>query len=113
MRNLLGRAGVPFDLIWTEERSLSTYQNALFASQALRKQGITKVALVVDASSMPRAAACLRKQGIQVLPVPCDLRVFGPPYLEEFIPNWKALRRNERTFHEMAGLIWYWALGRI
>jgi uncharacterized SAM-binding protein YcdF (DUF218 family) len=113
MRTLLGRAGVPLNLIWTEERSVSTYQNALFASQALRKQAITKVALVVDASSMTRAAACLRKQGIQVLPAPCDFRVFGRPYLDEFIPNWKALRRNERTLHEMVGLAWYWALGRI
>ena len=113
MRELLRRAGVPPDLIWTEENSRSTYENALFAAEILRKKGITKVALVVDATSMPRAAACLRKQGIQVLPAPCDFRVFGRPYLDEFIPNWKAVRRNERTLHELVGLAWYWFRGRI
>jgi uncharacterized SAM-binding protein YcdF (DUF218 family) len=113
MRELLLRAGVPPGLIWTEENSRSTYENALFATEILRKNGITKVALVVDAASMPRAAACLRKQGIQVLPSPCDFRVFGKPYLDEFMPNWKAVRRNERTLHELVGLAWYWLRGRV
>lgn len=113
MRELLGRAGVPADLIWTEENSRSTYENAEFVAAILRQRGIRKVALVVDATSMTRAAACLRKQGIEVLPAPCDFRVFGRPYLEEFLPNWKAIRRNERTLHELVGLAWYWFQGRI
>ena len=66
MRDWLRRAGVAESRIWTEELSTSTYENAFYTAEILRKAGIKSVALVVDGSSMPRAAACLRKQGIQV-----------------------------------------------
>src|SRR5262245_46983796 len=66
MREWLRRTGIPESQIWTEERSGSTYENALYGAEILRKAGIKHVALVVDGSSMPRAAACLRKQGIRV-----------------------------------------------
>ena len=113
LREFLRRGGVPETMIWTEEQSRSTYENAYYGAEILRRHGIREVALVVDGSSMPRAAACLRKQGIKVLPAPCDLRDFGSPWSEELIPTWRAVQRNERTLHEMLGLVWYRLKGRI
>jgi uncharacterized SAM-binding protein YcdF (DUF218 family) len=113
MRELLKRAGVPESSIWTEERSYSTHENAVYGSEILRQHGISQIALVVDAQSMPRAAACFRKQGIAVMPAPCEFHSFGPPLSEEFLPNWNAIRRNERTLHEIVGLGWYWLRGWI
>ena len=61
---------VPDSSIWTEERSHSTYENALYGAEVLRSHGVARIVLVVEAQSMVRAAACFRKQGIAVVPAP-------------------------------------------
>lgn len=112
MRQLLEQDGVPDAMIWTEELSRNTHENAVNSAQVLRLHDVRKIALVVDASSMPRAAACFRKAGIEVIPAPsefCELEAPG----DELLPNWKALRQNEITLHETAALGWYWLHGWI
>jgi uncharacterized SAM-binding protein YcdF (DUF218 family) len=107
MRQLLQRAGLPDAMIWTEELSRSTHENAVFGAEVLRQHGIRKVALVVEAQAMLRAEACFRKEGIIVIPAPCEFIEFESP-LEEFVPSWTAIKRNEDTLHEALGLAWYW-----
>jgi uncharacterized SAM-binding protein YcdF (DUF218 family) len=106
MRDLLVQEGVPVDVIWVEDRSHTTHENAVRSTAILREHGLSRVALVVDANSMPRAEACFRKLGIEVVPAPCSIRQFGP-LREELLPSWKAIRRNEDTLHETVGLLWY------
>lgn len=112
MRQLLERAGVPSTMIWTEERSRSTHENAVFGAEVLRKHGISTIALVVEARAMPRAQACFQKEGLTVIPAPCEFIEFESPQ-EEFIPSWLAIKRNEDTLHETVGLAWYWLRGWI
>ena len=106
MRDLLAEDGVPAGMIWTEDHSHSTHENAVNGAAILRAHGIATVALVVEAQSMLRAELSFRKQGIAVVPAPSDFRVLGPAS-EEIMPDWKALRRNENTVHEAGGLVWY------
>ena len=106
MRRFLEEAGVPGSMIWTEERSHNTHENAAFGAEILKRNGINTVLLVVEAASMARAAACFRKAGITVVPAPCDFRELGP-WPEELMPSWRAIYGNELTLHEMAGLAWY------
>ena len=110
MRQLLQRAGVPEGMIWTEERSRSTHENALYGAEILRQRGIRRIALVGEAQGMLRAEVSFRKQGMAVVPAPCAFREFDAS-LEEFIPTWKAISRNEGTLHESLGLAWYWLRG--
>jgi uncharacterized SAM-binding protein YcdF (DUF218 family) len=110
MRELIRRAGVPDASIWTETTSHDTHQNALNSASILRQHGIERVALVVDARCMPRAAACLRKNGIDVTPAPSRFREWGP-LREEVLPNWQSVKGNEETLHELLGLVWYWYRG--
>jgi uncharacterized SAM-binding protein YcdF (DUF218 family) len=70
MCELLTSSGVPDTQIWVEERSRSTYENALYGGRILREHAIGRIALVVDARSMVRAAACFRKQGFEVVAAP-------------------------------------------
>jgi uncharacterized SAM-binding protein YcdF (DUF218 family) len=112
MRQLLQDAGVPEAMIWTEQRSHSTHENAVYGAEILRQHGIGKIALVTEARSMLRAESCFRKQGITVVPAPCEFREFESP-LDEFIPSWKAISSNEETLHETVGLAWYWLQGWI
>lgn len=106
MRELLIASGVPETRIWTEERSRSTYENALYGARILRLHGISRIALVVEAQSMVRAAACFRKQGLFVVAAPDEFREFGP-LSNEMLPSWQAIERNEITAHEVLGLLWY------
>jgi uncharacterized SAM-binding protein YcdF (DUF218 family) len=106
MRELLRGGGIPDEMIWIEDQSTNTRENALYGSKILQEHGIQRIALVTDAQSMRRAAACFRKFGITIRPVPSE---FGELEftMGDFIPNWKAIRRNERTLHETLGLAWY------
>jgi uncharacterized SAM-binding protein YcdF (DUF218 family) len=98
--------GVPEWFIWTEERSTSTHQNALFGAEILKRHGIRRVALVVDARSMPRAEACFRKQGITVAPAP-SFFTHLERNTDDFLPGWSAIRRSEGALHETLSLAWY------
>jgi uncharacterized SAM-binding protein YcdF (DUF218 family) len=105
-RELLLAGGIPDNLIWIEDRSRNTHENATFGSAILRQHGIRRLVLVTDAQSMPRASACFQKEGMMVFPAPTD---FGELEFssDDLLPNWKAIRRNERTLHEILGLAWY------
>jgi uncharacterized SAM-binding protein YcdF (DUF218 family) len=105
MGEQLRRAGVPEALIWTEDRSRNTYQSAVYSAEILRQQGVRRIALVVDARSMWRAAACFRRNGIEVSPTPWAFRRWEG--VAELLPGWRSIVGNERTLHEMAGILWY------
>jgi uncharacterized SAM-binding protein YcdF (DUF218 family) len=115
MRELLLSDGIPENMIWTEDRSRSTYENAVFSTSILRARGVSRVALVVDATSMTRAAGCFRKLRIDVLPAPCNFHTLESwaSWQDDLLPNWRAVRRNEDTLHEAVGLVWYRIQGRI
>ncbi len=106
MRRFLQAEGVPESLIWTEERSRSTHENAVYGSEILREHGISNVVLVVEASSMPRAAASFEKMGIHVVPAAIRFaRLDGRT--TDVLPQWNAIARNGETLHEALGLLWY------
>ena len=112
MRRLLEQEGVPPANIWTEERSRSTYENALYSARILRERGIQRIALVVEADGMLRAEKCFRKQGLGVTPAPClfsEIRLVA----EDLLPGWEAISREENLAHEAGGLVWYWIHGWI
>jgi len=61
MRRVLAGEGVPLPMIWTEEKSRSTYENAVYGWKFFTP-GIRKVVLVTEAYHMPRAERCFRKR---------------------------------------------------
>ena len=112
MRRILRSEGVDDSMIWTEEQSRSTHENATYGAEMLRAKGIRQVVLVTEAYHMLRAEKCFRKEGIAVIAAPCGFRTFDFA-LEEFLPGWRAIYHNERTLHEEVGLAWYWMRGWI
>jgi uncharacterized SAM-binding protein YcdF (DUF218 family) len=97
---------VPSDMVWVEGRSRSTHENASFGSEILRQHGVTRVALVVEAKGMLRAAGSFRKAGIAVVPAPIHFTRINLEF-NDFFPNWTAIGANDDTFHEVGGLLWY------
>ncbi len=114
MRDLLVAQGVDPSDVWIEGRSLNTYENALYSARLLRVRGIRRVILVTQGYHMLRAALCFRKQGLDVVPAPCDLRSLEfPGQPDEFVPSAVAILENEDVLHEWIGLVWYWLAGRL
>jgi uncharacterized SAM-binding protein YcdF (DUF218 family) len=114
MKEYLEGEGVPAELIWTEARSRTTHENALFSAEELRARGIRRIVLVTEAFHMLRAERCFRKQGLEVVPAPCGFRAAEFQWrLADFMVGHRAITWNEVVFHEWLGLLWYWLRGRV
>ncbi|PWG74936.1 hypothetical protein DF186_15320, partial [Enterococcus hirae] len=55
---------------WLEERSRTTWENALFSAEMLRAAGVERVVLVTSAAHMPRSRWCFEQNGIEVIAAP-------------------------------------------
>jgi uncharacterized SAM-binding protein YcdF (DUF218 family) len=114
MAEFLQTQGVAAVDIIREDKSRTTYENAVQSAHELKQRGLGKIMLVVDAVDMLRAAGCFRKQGFEVTAAACHYR--AKPFrfsLLSLVPNAGAVRNNERVWHEWAGAVWYWCWGRI
>jgi len=112
MKRLLEQQGVPENMIWTEDHSSSTYENARDSAVILREHGIHKIALVTEAFHMRRSELVFRKQGLNVVPAPCCFRS-DPDGIDGWVPAARAIQWNEDSLHELFGMLWYKMRGRI
>jgi uncharacterized SAM-binding protein YcdF (DUF218 family) len=100
----LAQQGMPRADMLTENRSHDTYENALYSARILRQIGARRILLVTSAIHMRRAAACFRKQGIEVIQAPAPL----PDDVPGFWHSRKmALDRCRHCLHEYFGLWLY------
>lgn len=104
--------GVSPERILLEERSQSTFDNARFTAAMLKERGLKRVALVTSARHMARAAACLRKQGIEVEPCAGAFASRGVQWSGlSLFPSAESVEANEEVLHELMGIAWYWWRG--
>ena len=113
MRSLLIEQGVPDYHIWPEGHSNNTYQNTYYSARILRERQVQKVALVTEAYHMPRAAGCLRKQGITVVAAPTGFMTPTAYDWGDLIPKTRAIGVMDIVLHEWVGLAWYWLSDRM
>lgn len=116
MKRLAIRLGVPEQAIVLDDRSRTTYENAIGVKRVL---GEGSILLVTSASHMPRAAGLFRGQGFTVTPAPCIYRLQEWPGiwsnfdLLDVIPSLSALDGFTNTLTEVVGTITYWATGKL
>ncbi len=55
---------------WIEVEAMTTGENALMAAQALKADGIKRIALVTDAIHMPRSRQAFERAGLEVIACP-------------------------------------------
>jgi uncharacterized SAM-binding protein YcdF (DUF218 family) len=114
MRARLLKLGVPSADIILEDRSQSTYENALECAQILRERRFTQVVLVTDATHLMRSELCFRKLGLDVIPCGSAYRATAlNPTLADFVPDPADFEVIDLVIHEWVGLAWYWLRGRI
>jgi uncharacterized SAM-binding protein YcdF (DUF218 family) len=116
MKRLAVRLGIPEDAIVIENRSRTTYENAV---ETKRLIGARPALLVTSASHLPRAAALFQKQGIEITAVPCGYtakdRTDEPWTLNPFdlLPNVTALEISTNAIQERVGIVIYRAMGKL
>jgi uncharacterized SAM-binding protein YcdF (DUF218 family) len=114
MRDYLLDCGVAAEDLAIENNSSTTYENALFTSELLSQQPGQRVFLVTSASHMWRGQRCFRRQGLEVIPAPCE---FHAQHLKRSItsvmPSSGGMQGVNDAAHEWLGLAWYWLRGRI
>ncbi|HLI11939.1 MAG TPA: YdcF family protein [Alphaproteobacteria bacterium] len=111
MRDTLeGEFGVP--VRWEESRSETTYENAMFSTQLLARDGISTAIIVTQAWHMPRAIWSFERAGLHAIPAP-ELRPHHKPLeLIDLLPTAAAFHDSFLALHEILGGIYYrWRYG--
>jgi uncharacterized SAM-binding protein YcdF (DUF218 family) len=114
MREFLVQNGIPDHAILVEDQSTSTWENAVESTRILQQRGFTRVLLVTDGAHLPRAVACFRKLGVEVVPCGCRYRALRlGPFLKTVLPSPGGASGVLEASYEWLALAWYGMRGRI
>lgn len=92
---------------WRETRSLTTWENARFSAEILKKEGITSVYVVTHAWHMRRAILAFRGTGLTVTPAPTPPGRRGGAIFDDFVPRASTWTVSYFALHEWIGYVWY------
>ncbi len=94
-----------------EEKSKSTWDNALLTKRILKTHGIKKVVLVTHVWHMPRAMRVFKMNKVDVIAAPTIFssgrRTITSSLKKDWLPSSKAFRKNYLALHEYLGMAWY------
>ena len=102
---LEGDFGVPVS--WVEDRSRTTYENALYTAQLLSARNIRTVVVISQARDLPRAIWSFERVGLHALPWPVPRTEARIDKIEDLLPNVTALQETYFALHELMGGIYY------
>ncbi len=108
--------GIPADDILTDALSRNTFENATHAkvlADTAHLQG--PFLLISSAMHLPRAKLTFLKQGMNVMPYPCDFdsKNVGNNFIEDYLlPSGLALNKWDHFIKEMAGITVYKITGK-
>jgi uncharacterized SAM-binding protein YcdF (DUF218 family) len=113
VRRFFLEMGVDLSRVTFEDRSRTTYENALFTKDVLGPRPGERWLLVTSAFHMPRALRVFRAAGFEVTPWPVDYRTRGYQDLIRLPPrSSEGWRRIDLAVKEWIGLIVYQLTGR-
>jgi len=115
MYDFLCHCGVSPDDIILEDRSQTTYENAVEATRLLREHDLDEnVVLVTSAAHLNRGVRCFRQLGIAVTPIGCSYRATKFQWrLSTFLPVASSASHVDDVAHEWIGMLWYGIKRRI
>jgi len=100
---------------WREDRSRTTFENAAFSADILRRAGVPSALLITHCRDMARALWSFHAVGYPVIPAICsaqqtERRRSGESSslsVSSFSPQVPYLLASYRALHELIGLWWY------
>ncbi|MDB5915519.1 MAG: hypothetical protein JWP22_4194 [Ramlibacter sp.] len=85
---------------WVDDQSRDTVENAQRIAALLRPAGVRRIALVTEATHMPRALLAFRDSGLQVVPAPTNLPAPLERPLLEWLPSGPGASTNRILLRE-------------
>jgi uncharacterized SAM-binding protein YcdF (DUF218 family) len=92
---------------WVEDRSRTTYENALLTKELLQRDNVTTVVVVTHAWHMRRALWSFERVGLHAIPWPAPLSYPDTDRPTDYLPSTGALEVVYRALHEAVGLAYY------
>jgi len=92
---------------WNEDRSRTTWENALYTARLLQPEKLTTIVLVTQAWHLPRALWAFERVGLRALPWQAPRTVLRLDKIGDFLPNLTALHNTFYALHEMIGGVYY------
>lgn len=92
---------------WVEGGSRNTRENAYKSFAMLKKDGVSRIALVTHAWHMPRASREFEQAGFKVFPAATAYTTRYKTDVFSFIPTTGALQKSWLFLHEVIGTWWY------
>jgi uncharacterized SAM-binding protein YcdF (DUF218 family) len=97
--------GVP--VMWIEEHSADTFENAQMSATILRTADIRKILLVTHAAHLPRAVAAFTTAGLVVVPAGTAFAAVSHTSAIDFLPRLTGLEESYYAIYEIVGAAWY------
>ena len=92
---------------WSEDRSRTTWENALYTARLLLPEKLTTVVVVTEAWHLPRAIWAFERVGLKALPWPAPRTAPRLGEVSDFLPSLGALHDTYYALHEMIGGVFY------
>lgn len=112
---LLVSWGVPESVIFLEDKSRNTRENAIFSARFLQENKLKhdNTLIITSAFHLKRAVGCFKKAGLKVDAFPCDFYggQFDYRFKRLFIPDGQALGNFTLLWHEFVGYTVYSLMG--
>ncbi len=102
---LEGDFSVP--VTWAEDRSRTTFENALYLKKLLEADHVTNVVVVTNSWHMRRALWSFERVGLHPIPWPAPLTYEDVDGFEDYLPSMGALLGSYHALHEAIGLAYY------
>ena len=109
VRGELVAVGIPDSIIFTEDRSNNTKENAIYSRQILDSLHLAPpYLLITSAFHMPRAALVFKKAGVDIAPFPCNYNIgMGGFSTWDLVPAPSTLLGWDVFLKETVGYWWY------
>lgn len=115
MSMIAKQKGIPEQNIYLEERSRTTYENAVFTNEKTKFMNLNSIILVTSALHMPRAKATFIKVGFKnIVTFPTHSQiVWNDNKFHLYIPSYKTLQASKTIIKEYVAIFTYWYRGWI
>src|SRR5579863_2498047 len=92
---------------WNEDRSRTTWENALYTARLLEPEKLTTIVVVTQAWHLPRALWSFERAGLKALPWPAPRTALEFDKAGDYLPSIAALHDTFYALHEIIGGLYY------
>jgi uncharacterized SAM-binding protein YcdF (DUF218 family) len=92
---------------WSDDRSRTTYENAVYSAQLLKADRVMSVVIVTHAWHLPRALWAFERAGLRPVPWRAPRDFIRLRRIDDFLPSIAALHDSSFALHEMIGGVYY------